>query len=74
MDWVIVGGRVMTPQDDHVLIPGPCEYVTLPGKKHFATDLRQGPRGMPLGGGGSLPAGSQQGNRGLRPTGGSNYI
>ena len=64
----------MTPQDDHVLIPGPCEYVTLPGKKHFAKDLRQGPRGTPLGGGGSLPAGSQQGNRGLRPTGGSNYI
>ena len=32
----------MTPQDDHVLIPGICDYVTLPDKKHFATDLRQG--------------------------------
>ena len=53
----------MISQDDHVLIPGPCEYVTLPGKKHFATDLRQGPRQTPLGAGGSLPAGGQQGNR-----------
>lgn len=22
----------MAPKGDHVLIPGPCEYVTLPGK------------------------------------------
>ena len=62
MDWVIVGGRIMISQDDHVVIPGPCEYVTLPGKKHFATDLRRGPRQTPLGAGGSLPAGGQQGN------------
>ena len=30
-------GRIMPhPQDFHIRIPGPCEYVTLRGEKNFA--------------------------------------
>lgn len=33
-----VVGRIMTPKDVQVLIPGICEYVTLRGKRDF-TDV-----------------------------------
>ena len=49
--WIIQGeikwcpcvtGRIVAPQNVHILIPGACEYVTLQGEGDFAdmTELR----------------------------------
>lgn len=35
-----MAGRIMAPEDIHVLIPRACEYVNLHGQKDFADVLK----------------------------------